>query len=63
MQQLPLLYLACILAGYALIKTAGLAFVTGGFAAFITAVGVSAMLIFAAALLFLGLKALFGRKH
>jgi flagellar motor component MotA len=58
MNQLAVLFFACILAGFALIKVAAVTFLSS-LSSFIIIVGALAILIFALALLYLGIKALF----
>ncbi|GGB42753.1 hypothetical protein F3157_22250 [Virgibacillus dakarensis] len=62
MYQLALLYLACVLAGYGLANIPTSALITPEIANFFAAVGGIAMVVFALAVLYLGVKALFQKK-
>ncbi|WP_099156652.1 hypothetical protein [Virgibacillus ndiopensis] len=59
MSQLALIYLACIVAGFALANVPTSAVITPGIATFLGLIGGLAMVVFAAALLLLGIKILF----
>ncbi|ASN03534.1 hypothetical protein [Virgibacillus necropolis] len=61
MQHFVLLYLACILAGFALANLPTSAFVTAGIAGFFQIVGGIAIIVFGLVLLYLGVKALLGK--
>ncbi|MFE8695016.1 hypothetical protein ACFYKT_01440 [Cytobacillus sp. FJAT-53684] len=61
MYLLPLLYVACMLAGFALINIPTSALITAGVASFFDIVGGIAVIVFAIALLYLGVKALIGK--
>lgn len=62
MNHLALLYLACILAGFALIKVPTSAIITAAIASFFHILGGIAVIVFALALLYLGIKALIGKR-
>ena len=62
MHSSALLYLACILAGFALMKVPTTAVITAGIASFFHILGVIAIIVFSLALLYLGVKALIGKK-
>lgn len=62
MYQLALLYLACILAGFGLTSIPEVGFISAGITEFFAVVGAIAMIVFALALLYLGVQALFN-KH
>ncbi|MEH7109882.1 MULTISPECIES: hypothetical protein [Bacillaceae] len=57
MQQVSILYLACILAGFALIKMPAISFLSG-LSSFFHIVGSLAILVFAFAVLYQGVKSL-----
>ncbi|MEI3605614.1 hypothetical protein SPD48_07910 [Pseudogracilibacillus sp. SE30717A] len=61
MNPLALLYLACILAGYALANLPTSALITAEIASVFTIIGSLVMVVFAVALIFLGVKALLGK--
>ncbi|WNS77289.1 hypothetical protein RRV45_09975 [Bacillus sp. DTU_2020_1000418_1_SI_GHA_SEK_038] len=61
MHSLALLYLACILAGFALIKVPTSAVISAGIASFFHILGGIAIIVFSLALLYLGVKALIGK--
>ncbi|KAB2337688.1 hypothetical protein F7731_08835 [Cytobacillus depressus] len=61
MNPLVILYLACVLAGIALIKVPVSAVITAGIASFFSIVGGIAIIVFSLALLYLGIKALIGK--
>lgn len=61
MHPLALLYLACVLAGFALVNLPTTAIITVGIASFFHTVGAFAIIIFSLALLWLGIKALIGK--
>lgn len=61
MNSLPLLYLACILAGFALIKVPTSAIVTAGISSFLGILGGLTVIVFALALLYLGIRSLVGK--
>jgi len=61
MKQLALLYLACILAGYALANLPTSALITAEIASVFTIIGGLVMVVFAIALVILGVKAILGR--
>lgn len=56
-----LLYLACILAGFALANIPASSFISAGIASFFGIVGGIAVIVFSLVLLFLGVKALLGK--
>lgn len=56
-----IIFLACILAGFALIQLPGIAFVSGLLELF-DIIGVLAIVVFSLALLFLGVKLLLSKK-
>ena len=58
MDRLAGLFLACILAGFALVHLPGISFLAG-LASFFHIVGALAILVFSLVLLYLGIKALF----
>lgn len=58
MDRLANLFLACILAGFALVHMPGISFLAG-LASFFHIVGALAILVFSLVLLYLGIKALF----
>lgn len=62
MYQLAYLYLACILAGFGLTNIPEVGFITPAITDFLAVVGALAMVVFALALLYLGVKALFNMK-
>lgn len=55
------LYLACILAGFALVSLPTSAFITAGIASFFAIVGAIAIIVFSLVLLYLGVRSLIGR--
>lgn len=55
------LYLACILAGFALVNLPTSAFITAGIASFFAIVGAIAIIVFSLALLYFGVRALIGK--
>ncbi|MFZ3578344.1 hypothetical protein [Virgibacillus sp. DJP39] len=61
MQHLVLLYLACILAGFALTNIPTTALITASIANFFVIIGGVAMIVFSLVLLYLGVKALLGK--
>ncbi|MFD1037804.1 hypothetical protein ACFQ3N_05195 [Virgibacillus byunsanensis] len=61
MNQTVLLYLSCILAGFALTRIPASSVVSSGIVNFFDIVGGIAIIIFAIALLHLGVKALLGK--
>ncbi len=58
MNQVAVLFLACILAGFALVNMPAISFLAS-LSSFFTVVGALAILVFSIALLYLGVKALF----
>lgn len=62
MYQLAILYLACILAGFGLTNIPEVGFISAGITEFFSVVGAIAIIVFALALLYLGVKALFNQK-
>jgi hypothetical protein len=60
MDRLANLFLACILAGFALVHLPGISFLAG-LSSFFHVVGALAILVFSIVLLFLGVKALFNK--
>ncbi|WP_040204382.1 hypothetical protein [Neobacillus jeddahensis] len=60
MNQVATLFLACILAGFALVHMPTISFLAG-LTPFFTVVGGLAILVFSFALLYLGVKALFSK--
>ncbi|MCM3567935.1 hypothetical protein [Neobacillus mesonae] len=58
MNHVAVLFLACILAGFALVKMPAISFLAS-LSSFFHVVGALAILVFALALLYLGVKALF----
>ncbi|MFD2924496.1 hypothetical protein [Halobacillus naozhouensis] len=61
MYQLALLYLACILAGFALANLPTSSVITAGIVSFFNIIGGIAIIVFALALLYLGVKALINK--
>ncbi|QKY71774.1 hypothetical protein Len3610_17190 [Lentibacillus sp. CBA3610] len=61
MYQLALLYLACVLAGFALANVPASSVITGGLASFLNVIGGIAIIIFAGAILYLGFKSLLNK--
>lgn len=61
MQHAVLLYLACILAGFALANLPTSTFISAGITGFFDIVGGIAIIVFALVLLYLGVKALLGK--
>ncbi|MCM3588438.1 hypothetical protein M3182_22440 [Mesobacillus maritimus] len=61
MYQIAILFLACILVGFALLKVKAVGILVG-LAAFLEIVGVLVILIFSVALLYLGFRTLFSRS-
>lgn len=55
------LYLACILAGFALVNITTSTVITAGIASFFQIVGGIVIIVFALALLYLGVKSLLGK--
>ena len=62
MHQIAWLYLACMLAGFGLTNIPEVGFITPAITDFFAVVGALAMIVFALALLYLGVKALFNVK-
>ncbi|MDP4169647.1 MAG: hypothetical protein Q8906_03480 [Bacillota bacterium] len=60
MNSVPFLYLACLLAGFALVNLPAISFLVG-LTGFFNIVGVVAIIVFSFALLYLGLKALINK--
>ncbi|NRD78324.1 hypothetical protein HPT25_13210 [Bacillus sp. BRMEA1] len=58
MNQISVLFLACILAGFALVHMPTVSFLAG-LASFFHVIGALAILVFSIAILYLGVKALF----
>lgn len=57
-----ILYLACILAGFALMKVATVSFLAGaGLTSFVTGLGTLVVVVFALGLLYYGVKALLNK--
>ncbi|ASK61499.1 hypothetical protein CFK37_04580 [Virgibacillus phasianinus] len=61
MNHLTLLYLACILAGFALANIPTSSFITAGLASFFQIIGSIAIIVFGLVLLYLGVRALLGK--
>lgn len=61
MYYLALLYLACVLAGFALASIPTSSVITAGIASFFQIVGGVAIIVFAVAILYLGVKSLLGK--
>ncbi|MFB6468761.1 hypothetical protein ACE38V_18545 [Cytobacillus sp. Hz8] len=61
MYQVALVFFACILAGFGLIKIPAVWIFAGSFLVFLKVVGVIVIIIFSLALLYLGFKALFSQ--
>ncbi|MDY0410304.1 hypothetical protein ACFFIS_14640 [Virgibacillus soli] len=61
MNQLPLLYLASILAGFALTLIEPVGFINAGIVAFFHVIGVLTIIVFSIALILLGLRALLSK--
>ena len=61
MNQLALLYVACILAGYALANLPTSALITAEIASVFTIIGGLVMVVFAVALVILGVRAILGK--
>ncbi|MEN1968109.1 hypothetical protein WMZ97_08535 [Lentibacillus sp. N15] len=62
MYQLALFYLACVLAGFGLANLPTSTVITPEIAEFFQAIGGIAMVVFALAVLYLGVKSLFQKK-
>ncbi|WP_079525667.1 MULTISPECIES: hypothetical protein [Halobacillus] len=61
MNHLALLYLACILAGFALANLPTSSVITAGIVSFFNIIGGIAIIVFSLALLYLGVKALINK--
>ncbi|WP_245544960.1 hypothetical protein [Lentibacillus jeotgali] len=59
--QLTLLYLACVLAGFALANIPASSIITGGLASFLNVIGGLVIIIFSGAILYLGFKSLLNK--
>ena len=55
------LYVACVLAGFALVNLPTSAFITAGVASFFAIIGAIAIIVFSLVLLYFGVRALIGR--
>ncbi|RYG74207.1 hypothetical protein EU245_03055 [Lentibacillus lipolyticus] len=61
MYQLALLYLACVLAGFALANVPASSIISPGLASFLDVVGGIVIIVFSAAILYLGMKSLLNK--
>ena len=59
MSQIAYLFLACILAGFALANVPTASILTAGLSSFLAVIGVIAIIIFSLVILYLGIRALF----
>ncbi|UII54225.1 hypothetical protein LS684_11015 [Cytobacillus spongiae] len=62
MFQIAALFLACILAGFALANLPAVSFITAGVTTFLSVIGVIAIIVFALFLIYLGLKVIIEKK-